>query len=95
MHAIAREVVEPSATVQPTRLDEVGPNGDAVLGLTLLAAGLPWALWNETRPFVGNASVLRVPRLHFQRFVDPRVPQSASRSIALLYSAADARSYPQ
>ncbi len=43
--------------------------GYAVLGLALLAAGLPWALWNETRPILGDQSVVRVLRLQ-QYFVN-------------------------
>src|SRR5439155_9792958 len=41
----------------------------AVLALALLAAGLPWALWNETRPILGDQSVLNTPRLQ-QYFVN-------------------------
>jgi hypothetical protein len=37
--------------------------GATVLGLALLTAGLPWALWNETRPIVGDDSVVLAPRL--------------------------------
>ncbi len=46
-----------------------GSSAPAVLGLALLAAGLPWALWNETRPILGDQTVLRVPRLQ-QYFVN-------------------------
>lgn len=42
---------------------------DALFGLALLAAGLPWALWNETRPVLGVYSVALVPRLQ-QYFVN-------------------------
>jgi hypothetical protein len=53
----------------------------------LLLAGLPWALYNQSRPLLGEQSVLSVPR-DDQYFVnDPRWREPYVRAITALHEA--------